>query len=105
MLDVHSLRIFQFLDCDIWGAMVYDVRNNKQVEDEHWDRLIVERNEGIEKLSAGNNDNVTLLVHVPLSPSILVVDHSKFNKGPAYSNAPYEELPTSECEAMKCRRI
>jgi len=102
-LDVPSAEIFQFLDSDVWGAMVQDVLNNEQHEDGRWDRLIVGRNEGIKRLSAGNNSNITPLVHVPLSPSILVVDNSKFNKGTAHTNAPYEDLPTSEYEAMKCR--
>jgi hypothetical protein len=102
-LDVPSAGIFQFLDSDIWEAMVQDVLNNKQPENGRWDQLIIGRNEGMKRLSTGNIGNITPLVHVPLSPSIRVVDNSKFNKGNAYSNAPYEDLPTSECEAMKCR--
>ena len=83
--------------------MVQTVLNNEQPEDRCWNELILERNEGIIRLSAGNNGNITPLVHVPLSPSIRVVDNTKFSKGIAYSNAPYEDLPTSACEAMKCR--
>ncbi len=103
VFDVPSSKIFQFLVSDIWGAMVQNVLNNEQPEDRCWNELILERNEGIKRLSAGNNGNITPLIHVPLSPSIRVVDNKKFNKGTAYSNAPYEDLPTSECEAMKCR--
>ena len=102
-LDVPSAGIFQFLDSDIWGAMVQNVLDNEQPEDRRWNQLIVERNQGMERLSAGNNGNITPLVHVPLSPSIRVVDNSKFNKGTANFNAPYGDLPTSECEAMKWR--
>ena len=103
VLDVPSVEIFQFLDSDIWEAMVQNVLNNEQPEERCWDQLIVERNEGIKRLSAGNNGNITPVVHVPLSPSIRVVDNTKFNKGTVCSNAPYKDLPTSECEAMKCR--
>lgn len=103
VLDVPNAGIFQFLDSDIWEAMVQDVLNNEQPEDGHWDQLIVGRNEGMKRLSAGNNGNITPLVHVPLSPSIRVVDNSKFNKGIANSNALYGDLPTSEYDARKCR--
>ncbi len=103
VLDVPSAEVFQFVDSDIWEAMVQNVRRNEQPEDRCWNELIRERNEGIIRLSAGNNGNITPLVHVPLSPSIRVVDKSRFNKGSRHSHARYEDLPTSVCDAKKCR--
>jgi len=65
--------------------------------------LIVERSEGIKRLSAGNNDDITPLVLVPLCISIQVIDKNKFNKGLRFGYVKYEDLPTSECEAKRCR--
>jgi hypothetical protein len=103
VLDVPSSKIFRFIDSNVWEAMIQNALNNQQPAVRCWDRLIVERNVGMKRLSREDNGNITPLVHVPLSPSILVVDNSKFNKGTADPYAPYKDLPTSECEAMKCR--
>jgi len=105
VLDVPSSKIFHVLDSEIWETMVQAVLNNRQPEHISWDKLIVERSEGIKRLSAGNNDDITPLVRVPLCTSIQVIDKSKFNKGPRFAdaNAKYEDLPTSECEAKRCR--
>jgi hypothetical protein len=102
VLDVPSSKIFHVLDSEIWETMVQAVLNNRQPEHISWDNLIVERSEGIEKLVAGNNDDITPLVLVPLRTSIQVIDNSKFNKGHR-ADAKYEDLPTSECEAKRCR--
>ncbi len=105
VLDVPSSKIFHVLDYRIWGTMVTTILNNRQPEHTSWDKLIVERSEGIKRLSDGNNDGITPLVSVPLCTSIQVINNSKFNKGDGFSdaNAKYEDLPTSECEAKKCR--
>lgn len=105
VFDVPSSKIFQFLDSDIWNTMLQNVNNNKQPEDICWNQLIVERSEGIKRLSAESNADITPLVLVPLCPLILVIDKSKFNKGPKFADASarYEDLPTSECEAKRCR--
>jgi len=103
VLDVPSSKIFHFLDSGIWAKMLQAIENNEQPEDASWDKLIVKRSEGIESLSAGNNDAITPLVYVPLCTSIQVIDKSRLNKGPRYTNAQYDDLPTSVCEAKKCR--
>ena len=103
VLDVPSTEIFHFLDSNLWAKMLQDIENNEQPEDISWDKLIVERSEGVEKLSARNNDDITPLVCVPLCTSIQVVDKSRFNKGPRYTDAKYKDLPTSECEAKRYR--
>ena len=72
VLDVPSLGIFHFLDSEIWGTMVQDVNNDKQPEETSWDKLIVERSEGIKRLSAGNNTDITPLVLVPLCTLSLI---------------------------------
>lgn len=104
VLDVPSSVIFKCLDSDIWEKMVQDVLNNIQPNDMSWDKLIVEISEGIRKLSTGNNADITPLVLVPLSRSIQVISNNRFNKGPNYPNAKYEDLPTSECEARRNRK-
>jgi hypothetical protein len=103
--DVPSSKIFQFLDSGIWAKMYQDVENNKQSEDICWKKLIMEKSEGIEKISTGNHDNLTLLMCVPLCDSIQVIYKNKFNKGPKFADASaqYDDLPTSEWEARKCR--
>ncbi|MHC4659525.1 MAG: hypothetical protein ACYS83_10195 [Planctomycetota bacterium] len=103
VLKVPSSKIFHVLDSEIWDTMADAVLNDRQPEHISWDKLIVERSEGIKRLSAGNNDDITPLVLVPLCTSIQVIDRSRFNKGPKHSNAKYEDLPTSECEAERCR--
>ncbi len=103
VLDVPSSKIFSFLNSRIWEGIVQDVLNNIQPKHISWDKLIVERSERMKRLSAGNNADITPLVPVPLSPLIRVIDNSKFNKGPSCSNAKYEDLPTSKCEAKRCR--
>jgi len=103
VLDVPSLEIFKFFDSKIWEVMFDCVDNNKQPEDIHWDQLIVEKSEGIKMLSSGNKNDITPVILVPISPLIRVIDKSRFNKGPNHSNARYEDLPTSVCEAKKCR--
>ena len=105
VLDVPSSKIFQFLDSNIWEAMRQSVEVDKQPEDICWNQLLVERSEGIKRLSAGNNSNITPLVRVPLCTSIRVDDRPKFSTGPAIPVIPvkYEDLPTSEVEAKKCR--
>jgi hypothetical protein len=103
VLDVPSLKIFHFLDSKVWERMVQDTMNNRQPMHISWDELIVEKSEGIKRLSAGNHDDITPLVPVPLCTSIQIIDKSRFNKGPMYADARYEVLPTSECEAKKCR--
>ena len=103
VLDVSSSKIFHFLDSGIWAKMYQDTENKEQLKETSWDKLFVERSEGIEKLSAGNNDDISPLVPVPLCTSIQVIDKSKFNKGPRHADAKYEDLPTSECEAKRCR--
>ena len=105
VLDVSSSKIFHFLDSGIWAKMYQDTENKEQLKETSWDKFFVERSEGIEKLSAGNNDDISPLVPVPLCTSILVIDKSKFNKGPKFADASarYEDLPTSECEAKRCR--
>ena len=102
-LKVPSSKIFHVLYSEVWETMAQAVLNNEQPEHISWDKLIVERSEGIKRLSAGNNDDITSLVRVPLCTSIQVIDKSKFNKGPRFANAKYEDLPTSECEAKRCR--
>jgi hypothetical protein len=102
-LDVPSSKIFHVLDSKIWDTMVQAALNNKQPEDASWDKLIVERSEGVKKLSAGNNDDIAPLVLVPLCTSIQVICKDKFNKGTRYTDAKYKDLPTSECEAKRCR--
>jgi len=101
-LSVPSSKIFQFLDSNIWEAMRQSVEVDKQPEDICWNQLLVERNEGIKRLSAGNNGNITPLVLVPLCTTIRVDDRSKFSTGLAIP-VKYEDLPTSECEAKRCR--
>jgi len=103
VFEVPSSKIFKFLDSKIWETMIEDTKNNRQPEDASWNKLIVERSEGIKRLSAGNNDDITPLVCVPLCNSIQVVDKSRFNKGPRYPDAKYEDLPTSECGAKRYR--
>ncbi len=103
VLKVPSSKIFHVLDSGIWDTMVQAVLNDKQPEQISWDNLIVERSEGIEKIVAGNNDDITPLVLVPLCTSIQVIDKSRFNKGCRHTDAKYEDLPTSECEAKRCR--
>ena len=104
-LDVPSSKIFQFLDSGIWAKMYQDAENCEQSGDICWDKLIVERSEGVKRLSAGNNDNITLLMRVPLCASIQVIYKSNFNKGAKFADASaqYDDLPTSVCEAKKCR--
>ncbi len=104
-LDVPCSEIFHFLDSNIWAKMLQDIENNEQPEETSWDKLIVERSEGIKRLSAESNADITPLVLVPLCPLILVIDKSKFNKGPKFADASakYEDLPTSVCEAKRCR--
>ncbi len=99
-LDVPSSEIFHVLDSSIWAKMLQDIENNEQPKDISWGDLIV----GVERLSAGNND-VTPLVRVPLCTSIQVIYKNKFNKGPQFpdASAQYKDLPTSVCEAKKCR--
>ena len=97
-LSVPSAKIFQFLDSKIWETMIKDTKNNRQPEDASWNKLIVERSEGIKRLSAGNNGNITPLVLVPLCTSRHVDGSSKFSKGLAIP-VKYEDLPTSEREA------
>ena len=103
VLDVPSSGIFHFLDSKVWETMLHDVEDNRQSGHISWDKLIVEKSEGIKRLSAGNNDDITPLVPVPLCTSIQVIDKSRFNEGPMNADARYEDLPTSECEAKKCR--
>ncbi len=103
VLKVPSLEIFHFLDSGIWAKMLEDAENKEQPKETSWDKLTVERSEGIEKISAGNNDDITPLVRVPLCTLIQVVDKSRFNKGIMHPTAKYEDLPTSVCEAKKYR--
>ncbi len=102
VLDVPTSKIFKFIDSNVWGMMVQDSEDNKQPEDSSWDNLIMARSDGINRLSAGNND-ITPLVLVPICKSIRVIDKSRFNMGPSHSSAKYEDLPTSECEAKRYR--
>ena len=105
VLDVPSSKIFHFLDSEIWETMVDAVKNNGRPDYSRWDKLILERSEGIKGLSAGNNNDITPLVPVPLCTSIQIIDNSKFNKGSRFpgASAKYEDLPTSEREAKRCR--
>ncbi len=102
-LDVPSSEIFHFLDSNIWAKMLQDIENNEQPEETSWDKLIVERSEGIKRLSAGNNDDITPLVLVPLCTSIQVIDKSRFNKGTGVRALKYEDLPTSVSDAERYR--
>ena len=105
VLDTSNSEIFKFLDSKIWETMIEDTKNNKQPEDTSWDKLIVERSEGIKRLSAGNNSNITPLIRVPISPLIKVLDN-RISKGPKDLKYDYKKLPTSEHEAkrFRCRR-
>jgi len=103
VLKVPSSKIIHVLDSAIWGMMADAVLDNKQPENICWNQLIVERSEGIKRLSDGNNDDITPLVTVPLCTSIQVIDKSKFNKGIRHTDVKCEDLPTSECEAKRCR--
>jgi hypothetical protein len=103
VLDVPSAEIFQFLDSHVWSDMVQKVIDDEQYEDRLWNKVILGRHEGITGLTAENNSGITPLVHVPLSPSIRVIDKNRFNKGIRHSHARYEDLPTSVCDAQKCR--
>ena len=104
-LDAPSSKIFKFLDLGIWAKMYEDAENKKHPKETSWGKLIVERSEGIEKISTGNYDNITLLMRVPLCDSIQIVYKNKFNKGPKFADASAQcdDLPTSVCEAKKCR--
>ena len=105
VLNVPSAKIFQFLDSKIWNKVYQDACNNKQPEDIYWNQLIVKRSEGIKRLSAGNNSNITPLIRVPISPLIKVLDN-RISIGPEHPKYDYKKLPTSEYEAkrVRCRR-
>ena len=102
VLHVPSPEIFHLLDSRIWAQMYEDTETVEQLQEPSWDKLFVERSEGIQKLSAGNNKDITPLLCVPLSTSIQVLD-KRFSVGPLYLNPRYQEryeaLPTSENEA------
>ncbi len=98
VLDTPNSEIFEFLDSKTWETMIKDTQNNKQPEDIYWNQLIVERSEGIKRLSAGNNSNITPLIRVPISPLIKVLD-KRISIGPKDLKYDYKKLPTSECEA------
>lgn len=105
VLDTPNSEIFKFLDSKTWETMIKDTGNNKQPDDTSWDKLIVERSEGIKRLSAGNNSNITPLIRVPISPLIKVLDN-RISIGPKHLKYDYKKLPTSEYEAkrVRCRR-
>jgi len=105
VLDTPNSEIFKFLDSKIWNKMYQDACNNKQPDDIYWNQLIVERSEGIKRLSAGNNSNITPLIRVPISPLIKVLDN-RISIGPEHLKYDYKKLPTSEYEAkrVRCRR-
>ena len=47
VLDTSISEMFEFLDSKIWEKMIEDTKNNKQPENASWDKLIVERSEGM----------------------------------------------------------
>ncbi|MCK4822460.1 hypothetical protein KA005_42240 [bacterium] len=100
-LDVPSSEIFHFLDSDTWETMRKNAENGEQPAKICWDELIIERNEGIKRLSTGNKDNITPLVRLLVPSEWTDRSRSRFSNGPAYVK--YKDLPTSECEAKRCR--
>lgn len=105
VLNVPSSKIFKFLDSKTWERMIEVTKKNKQPENVYWNQLIMERSEGIKRLSAGNNSNITPLIRVPISPLIKVLDN-RISIGPEHLKYDYKKLPTSEYEAkrVRCRR-
>lgn len=102
-LDVPSSGIEHFLDSKIWESLFEDAQNNKQYDDMRWDQLVIKRSEGLKRISDENKVNITSLIKVPLSPSIMIVSNGRFNTGVHHGNTSLENLPTSICEAKKYR--
>lgn len=102
VLKVPSSMIFKILDYELWYTMYEDVGEQTQLNKYDWDKLFVERSEGIEKISAGNN-NISLLIRVPLCTSIQVIEKNRFNEGSGGRALKYEDLPTSVSDAERYR--
>lgn len=114
-LCVPSSKILYFSDSGVWAKLMRNAESTEQPKDKEqsnealWDKLLVKGSEGIEKIFAENNNawnnNIALLIRIPLCNSIHVINKNKFSKADMIGCAktPYDDLPISVCEAKKCQ--
>jgi len=92
ILEVPEDRIHHVVDGVAWDVLV-QVSFKDMSEEEAWTRVLSR---------TPPRSDMTALVEIPI-PGHWVKDRTKFNKGPRFRGATYNELPDSIEAALACR--